>query len=35
LFVIQACINTIAGQLAGVVATLWLLQRTTQPRPSE
>lgn len=35
LFVIQACINTIAGQLAGLVATLWLLQRTTQPRPSE
>lgn len=33
LFVIQACINTIAGQLAGLVASLWLLQRTTQQRP--
>ncbi len=33
LFVIQACINTIAGQFAGVVASLWLLQRTTQQRP--
>lgn len=34
LFVIQACINTIAGQFAGVVASLWLLQRTTQQRPT-
>jgi len=34
LFVIQACINTIAGLFAGVVATLWLLQRTTQQRPA-
>ncbi|NJK40452.1 MAG: DUF3611 family protein [Acaryochloridaceae cyanobacterium SU_2_1] len=34
LFVIQACMNVIVGQLAGIVATLILLQRTTQPRPS-
>ena len=34
LFVIQACINIIAGLFAGIVASLWLLQRTTQQRPS-
>lgn len=33
LFVIQACINTLAGQFAGIASSLWLLQRTTQARP--
>ena len=35
LFVIQACINTMAGLFAGIASSLWLLQRTTQIRPSQ
>ncbi len=35
LFVIQACINTVAGQFAGIASSLWLLQRTTQVRPPQ
>lgn len=34
LLLIQACVNVLAGLFAGVVASLWLLQRTTQQRPS-
>jgi hypothetical protein len=35
LFMIQACINTVAGQFAGIVSSLWLLQRITYVRPQE
>jgi hypothetical protein len=35
LLVVQACINTMAGQFAGIASSLWLLQRTTQIRPSK
>ena len=34
LLLIQGCVNVLAGLFAGVVASLWLLQRTTQQRPS-
>lgn len=35
LLVVQACINTMAGLFAGIASSLWLLQRTTQIRPSK
>ena len=34
LLVVQACINTLAGQFVGIASSLWLLQQTTQVRPT-
>ena len=35
LFMIQACINTMAGQFVGIASSLWLLQRITYVRPQQ
>ncbi len=35
LLVVQSCINTLAGQFVGIASSLWLLEQTTQVRPSQ